>query len=156
MQRVSALAEMEAEFMHRVRTMVYCSAATVDRHGRPRSRVIHPVWDAMTGWFTTELRTAKAKHLAANPHISLAYIADPFKPLYVECRAVFLNDPATRQQVWDLYKTIPEPLGSDLALTWGHVDNPVYSVVRLDPWRIELYDLFTPANRRVWLAEGEA
>jgi general stress protein 26 len=155
MRRVSTFAEIEQEFMQRIKTMVYCSAATIDSHQRPRSRVLHPIWEGATGWVTTDPSTAKAKQLAANPHMSLAFIADPMKPVYVECRAVWQNDPATRQRIWDLYKTTPEPLGSDLAISWGQVENPQYAVLRLDAWRIELYDLPNQHNRKVWMAEGK-
>jgi hypothetical protein len=37
--------------------IVWCSVATVDRAGRPRSRVLHPIWvwseEALTGWVAT-------------------------------------------------------------------------------------------------------
>lgn len=150
MQQVSTFAEIEAEFLQRVRTMVYCSAATVDSHQRPRSRVLHPIWEDGTGWVTTGPKTAKAAQLATNPFISLAFIADPFKPVYVECRAIWQDDPATRQRIWDLYKTFDV----DLAVSWGHVDSPTYAVMRLDPWRIELYDLLEANNRKMWQIEG--
>jgi len=52
---------------------------------------------------TSEGKAAKVKQLAADPFISLAFIADPFKPLYVECRAVWENDLASRQHSWDLF-----------------------------------------------------
>ena len=42
---VTNFAEIEAEFIERVHTMVWCSAATVDRQGRPRSRILHPIWE---------------------------------------------------------------------------------------------------------------
>jgi general stress protein 26 len=87
MQHVDAFAEIEEEFLELVRAMVYCSAATIDLHQRPRSRVLHPIWEDTTGWVTTGPRTAKAAQLAANPFMSLAFIADPPKPVYVECRA---------------------------------------------------------------------
>jgi general stress protein 26 len=150
MQRVSTFAEIEDEFLQRVRTMVYCSAATIDLHQRPRSRVLHPIWEERTGWVTTGPNTAKAAQLAANPFTSLAFIADPFKPVYVECRATWQNDPATRQRIWDLFKTF----GVDLAVSWGHVESSTYAVLRLDPWRIELYDLLDQHNRKVWQAES--
>jgi general stress protein 26 len=152
MQRVTTFAEIEHEFLHRIQTMVYCNLATVDDHRRPHSRVIHPIWEGPIGWLTTGPRTAKARQINANPYVSLAYIANPFQPLYVECLATWQDDPATRQHVWHLYKTIPEPLGSDLKLTWGEVDNPAYAVLRLTPWRIELYDLPNQQNRKVWYA----
>jgi hypothetical protein len=81
--------------------------------------------------------------------ISLAFIADPFKPVYVECRAFWQNDPATRQRIWDLYMTE----GVDLAGSWGHVENPAYAVLRMEPWQIELYDLLDQHNRKIWRAE---
>ena len=151
LRRVSTFAEIEEDFQQRVRTMVYCSAATIDSHQRPRSRVLHTIWEGRTGWVTTEAMATKVKQLAANPFISLAFIADPFKPLYVECRATWQNDSATRQYFWDLSTSA----GSDPAVSWGHVENPVYGVLRLDPWRIELYELLNLHNRRVWYAEGE-
>jgi pyridoxamine 5'-phosphate oxidase-like protein len=78
MQHVSTFAEIEDEFLQRVRTMVYCSAATVDLQQRPRSRVLHPIWEERTGWVTTGPNTAKAAQLASSPFMSLAFIADPF------------------------------------------------------------------------------
>lgn len=146
MQRVRTFAEIEEEFLHRVRTMVYCSAATLDSHQRPRSRVLHPIWEGKTGWVTTGPNSQKAAQLAANPFMSLAFIADPFKPVYVECRAIWQNDSATRERIWNLYRTF----GVDLAVSWGEVENPAYGVLRLDPWRIELYDLLDIHNRWVW------
>src|SRR5215212_10882815 len=105
MQRVSTFAEIEDEFLQRVRAMVYCSAATIDPQQHPRSRVLHPIWEGWTGWVTTGPNTAKAAQLAINPFISLAFIADPFKPVYVECRATWQDDRASRRRIWDLYKT---------------------------------------------------
>ena len=29
------------EMAHRI---MWCSAATIDPHGRPRSRILHPIW----------------------------------------------------------------------------------------------------------------
>jgi general stress protein 26 len=149
MQHVGTFAEIEEEFLQRIRTMIYCSAATIDSQQRPRSRVLHPIWEGQIGWVTTGPTTPKAKQLAANPFISLAFIADPFKPVYVECRARWQNDPATRQRIWDLYQS----QGVDLAISWGQVDNPAYAVLRLEPWRIELYDLLDVHNRKVWHIE---
>jgi general stress protein 26 len=152
MRQVSAFAELQEEFLERVRTMVYCSAATVDADGRPRSRVLHPVWEDQTGWVTTGPKTAKASQLALNPFMSLAFIADPFKPVYVECRATWQNDRDTRHRIWDLFKKFDV----DLAVSWGDVESPTYAVLRLDAWRIELYDLLDQDNRKVWQKDQEA
>ena len=41
-------------FMETAQRIVYCSLATVDRRGRPRSRLVHAVWeragDRIVGW----------------------------------------------------------------------------------------------------------
>lgn len=152
MQQVNDFQQIAREFRERVFAMVWCNGATVDAEGRPRSRVIHPIWDGQAAYLTTDPKTAKVKQLKASPFISLAYIADPFKPVYVECRVIWQNDLPTRQLVWDLFKNIPEPMGGDLKNVWGHVDNPGYTVLRLEPWRIELYDLLNQPNRKLWTA----
>jgi hypothetical protein len=38
------------------------------------SRVLHPIWEGSTGWILTHRGSHKSKHLAANPHTSLAYV----------------------------------------------------------------------------------
>jgi general stress protein 26 len=101
--------EIEAEFYTRVEKMIWCNVATVDAQQRPRSRIMHPVWEGLTGWATSRRYAYKAKHLAANPHVSLAYIADVAKPVYVECVAEWVDDVAEKQRVWNFLKSIPEP-----------------------------------------------
>jgi hypothetical protein len=86
---VADFAEIEQEFIERVHRRVWCSAATVDTRNRPRSRVLHPIWEGSTGWVMTGRHTLKTKHLAYSPFLSLTYldIADTFKSVYAECRA---------------------------------------------------------------------
>ena len=84
---VKDFSEIEEEFIQRVHRMVWCSAATVDRQGRPRSRVLHPIWEGSTGWIGTHRHSHKARHLARNPYVSLAYIADLHRAVYADCRA---------------------------------------------------------------------
>ena len=86
---VRDFSEIEAEFIKRVHTMVWCSAATVDVQGRPRSRILHPIWEGATGWVGTHRN--KARHLARNPYMSLAYITEIMKPVYVDCTAEWVD-----------------------------------------------------------------
>ncbi len=150
MQRTHDFSAIAGAFAQRIRHAVWCNAATVDRQGRPRSRLIHPIWDGVVGYATSAVRTAKLSQIVAVPWMSLAYIAEPFRPTYIECTAVVQNDPETRHRVWDLFAHTPEPLGGDLRSAWGAVDNPDYVVIRLEPWRIELYDLLNQDQRIVW------
>jgi general stress protein 26 len=147
-----SFADIEEDFIKRAHTMVWCNVATVDTQGRPRSRVLHPIWEGQTGWIATGRHTLKAKHLAQNPHVSLAYIADPLRPIYIDCIATWDDDPGAKQRIWDLFKAAPAPLGYDLAPFFGGVDNPDYGLLKLTTRRIELADLFAPENIKVWRA----
>ena len=79
--------DIQDEFLARLQQAVYCNVATVDPKGRPRSRVMHVVWDGPIGWVITWPESHKAKHLANNPYVSLAYVSTPMKPVYADCKA---------------------------------------------------------------------
>lgn len=130
--------EIEPEFSARVRAMVWCSAATVDARGRPRSRILHPIWEGATGWVGTHRSSHKAKHLARSPYLSLAYISQPAQPVYVDCTAQWIDDLAEKQRIWDLFKSTPEPVGYDPASTFISPDHPDFGLLKLTPWRIAL------------------
>ena len=135
---VASFTEIEAEFIERVHRMVWCNVATVDRQGRPRSRILHTVWEGSTGWTATNPNTLKARHIEHQPYVSLAYIADIVKPVYVDCIARWDNTHEARQHVWDLFLNAPPPLGYDPTPIFHAVDHPDYGVLKLTPWRIEL------------------
>src|SRR6266478_5306515 len=111
--RVSAFADIEKDFLARVRQIVWCNVATVDRRGRPRSRILHPIWERRTGWILTGRHTLKTRHLAANPHVSLCYASGDLQQVYVDCRAEWADDPADKTRLWDLFASIPPPIGYD-------------------------------------------
>ncbi|NJN55894.1 MAG: pyridoxamine 5'-phosphate oxidase family protein [Anaerolineae bacterium] len=150
--QTTSFSEIAESFIERVHQMVWCNVATVDRHGRPRSRVLHPIWELVDGgaigWIATGRHTLKTKHLAARPYLSIAYIADPLKPIYAECHAEWADDPATKERIWNWLKETPPPLGYDNGLFWGTVENPAFGVLKLTPWRVELADLF--GDTAVW------
>jgi general stress protein 26 len=142
--------DIEPEFTRRVSTVVWCNVATVDEHMRPRSRVMHPVWERCTGWVTSRRNAYKSKHLAANPHVSLAYVADVAKPVYVDCIAEWEENPDEKIRVWDFLKATPEPYGFDPGTIFQAQDNPNYGLLRLTPWRIELTNMPNPPT--IWRA----
>ena len=47
---VSSFGEIETAFLERIQRMVWCNVATVDRRDRPRSRILHPLWEGNIGW----------------------------------------------------------------------------------------------------------
>jgi hypothetical protein len=145
--------EIAPELMERVTRMVWCNVATIDGQGRPRSRILHPLWEGSTGWITTDPRSLKATHLARNPYVSLAYISDVAKPAYVDCRAARVDEPATKQHVWDLCLNTPPPMGFDPAPIYGSptqpvAGRPVFGVLKLTPYRIVLAQF--PAPPMIW------
>lgn len=149
--KVSSFSDIEAEFIKRAHTAVWCSVATVDTKNRVRSRVLHPIWEGSTGWVATMRHSLKAAHLAHNPYVSLAYLADPIKPLYADCTAEWQDDPADKRRIWEMFLSAPPPLGYDPALFFGSVENPDFGVLKLTPWRIELYDISNRENpKQVW------
>ena len=141
-------ADIEEEFTHRVSTMIWCNVATIDAQQRPRSRIMHPVWEGAIGWVTSRRHAYKSKHLADNPHVSLAYIADVAKPLYIDCTAEWEDRPEEKMRVWEFLKSTPEPYGFDPATLFQTQDNPNYGLLRLTPWRIELPAI--PQETTIW------
>lgn len=154
--KTNTYTDIAEAFIEAAHSQVWCSVASLDTKNRLRSRVLHPIWengtDFPTGWIATGRNTLKAKHLLHNPTLSLCYMVDPLKPLYVDCRGEWVDEMAEKQRLWDLLRTTPPPLGYDPAHFFGTVDNPGFGILKLTPWRIELGDLFGQA--RVWQASS--
>jgi len=145
--------EIRTEFLERVNQAVYCCASTIDRQGRPRSRILHTFWEGNTGWVTTEPNSLKARHLEQNPFMSLGYIHDPAKPVYVDCVAEWIHDRPTKQHVWDLFLNTAPPLGFDPAPIFGSIDEPnpggiQFGLLKFTPYRILLYQI--PGLSTIW------
>jgi len=140
---ITRFEEIQAEFMNRLQQAVYCNVATVDTRGRPRSRVMHVVWDGPTGWVITAPASHKRRHIASHPYVSLAYVSNPMKPVYADCRAEWVNETDEMQRVWELHKSIPPPLGFDPTPHYGTIEHKYFGVLKFTPWRIELAELNT-------------
>jgi hypothetical protein len=131
------------EMAHRI---VWCSVATVDRAGRPRSRVLHPYWiwdgEALVGWVGTAPTPLKRAHLEHRPYVSCNYWAPSHDTCVAECRAELVFDDETRTMVWNLFKGTPEPLGYDPGGIgvpgWDTPTSPAFAVLRLRPWRLRV------------------
>ena len=147
----TSFAEIEQTFLERTGRMVWCNMATLDTRNRLRSRILHPIWEGNVGWIGTRRTSHKALHLAQHPYVSLAYIADVARPVYADCIATWDDDLATRQRIWDLFLRTPPPLGYDPAPIFRDLDG--FGLLRLDPWRIELYDAPGGNLRQIWRAE---
>lgn len=84
--------------------------------------------------------------MAHSPYVSLAYIGDVAKPVYVEGTAEWVDDLAARQRIWDMFVAAPPPLGYDPAPIFGDVDG--FGLLKVTPWRIEVTEF--PLQTLVW------
>jgi hypothetical protein len=156
--KVTDFSEIEEEFIRRVHAMVWCNVATVDRLQRPRSRILHPIWEGGTGWICTHPNSYKNRHLAQNPYVSLAYITDIHKPVYADCSAEWVNDHHQKARVWDLFKNTPPPLGYDPAIDFVSPDHEKFGLLKLTPWRIALVTFPAESHetgQRIWHRRDE-
>jgi hypothetical protein len=130
------------EFIQRTSEIIWCTATTVDAQGRPRSRILHPIWEIVDGlpigWVVTSRTPVKTRHLAANPHMACMYWDPGQNTVSIDCLATWASD-ADRRHVWDVFTTTPPPLGYDLGW-YGEEqwDNPLFNPLQLNPWRIQI------------------
>ena len=142
MTKLSQIAPAFVEMAHRI---VWCTAATVDAKGRPRSRILHPIWrwdgERLEGWVATEATPIKRSHLDASPHISLNYWNPAQDTCVAECRASWAFDDETRTMVWELFRNGPEPVGYDPAMIpiWDGPTSDRFAALRVDPWRLRVF-----------------
>lgn len=148
---VSSFAEIEEEFLARIVRHPWCNVATVDGRGRPRSRILHPVWEGATGWIGTRPYSHKARHLARLPYVSVAYVADVARPVYVDCAVRWIAEAAEKRRVWAVMTAAPPPMGYDPAPVFGSADSAEFGLLQLTPWRVEVATL--PLETRVWHAD---
>lgn len=150
---VDSFADIAGEFHERVSQIVWCTVATVDRAGRPRTRVLHPVWDGATGYIMTGRASHKALHLARHPYVSLGYWDLEKGIVYADCRAEWQDSLEDRLRAWRLFETTPEPYGYNPKMFFAAPDDPGFGVLKLTPWRVEVTSLADLAQRRpsrVW------
>ena len=127
------------------RKAVWSALATVWK-GEPRVRLVHPTWEGDVLWFATDPRSPKAIQLRDNPAVDLQYqTGEPeFIHILVRGTAEFVDDPATREHVWNV-------LDYDLSEFWKQgPSDPTYTPVRIRPSRVELSRMFGMQNKRVW------
>jgi hypothetical protein len=106
---------------------------------------LHPLWtwdgDELVGWVGTANAGVKARHLAANPMVSVSYWALNHDTCVADCRATFHSDAATREWLWDALQHAPAPLGFDPALIrgWETPASEAFQALRLDPVRLRVF-----------------
>lgn len=139
------LTKVAPAFVEMAHQIVWCSAATVDAHNRPRSRVLHPIWQwdgsTLVGWVGTNPTPTKRAHLKASPHISLNYWTPSHDTCVAECQVTWRFDDETRTKIWNLFLNTPEPVGYNPTIIPGWTSPTVetFAVLCLEPWRLRVF-----------------
>ena len=124
--------------------IVWATMTTVGTDGRPRGRVVHPVWQwteeaaGPIGYLTTRPTPVKQRHLAAHPVASFAYWSPKHDALFVDVDVAWL-DRAGARRVWDLVASLPPPVGFDPAPIFPDgPDGPGYAALALTVRRVQV------------------
>jgi hypothetical protein len=141
---MNTLESVAPDFVEMAHRIVWCSAATVDRLARPRSRVLHPIWEwdgsSLVGWIATSPTALKKAHLDAHPFMSLNYWSPNQDNCTAECRAQLDFNLAARRRIWTLFEQAAAPVGYDPSIipAWTSADADSFAIIRLDPWRLRV------------------
>jgi hypothetical protein len=140
------LATIAPDFVDMAHRIVWASVATVDGSGRPRSRILHPIWlwdgVELVGWIATGPSPVKSRHLERTPFVSVNYWSPNHDTCAAECATEWFFDDDTRTRVWDLFKNAPAPVGYDPAIIPPWSDGPLspaFAALRLAPYRLRVF-----------------
>lgn len=144
MHALNELNEVAPAFVEMAHGIVWCSAATVDPRNRPRTRILHPIWDwdgeQLSGWIATGPTPVKRTNLEHSPYMSLTYWADNHDTCTAEVRTEWAFDEQSRTELWNRFKSTPMPLGYDPAIIpgWDEPMSPGFAALQLTPWRLRV------------------
>ena len=143
---MASFAELEEDFLRIVRDTVFCTVTTVGQDGKPRNRMLHPVFlvrdGRPLGWALTGRTPLKTRHIAANPHVACSYWNPSHDTVFVDCVASWVEGDEEKAEVWDVFLETPQPLGWGPEGMVGYGEerwrNPVFTPLRLEPWRVQV------------------
>lgn len=90
------LADLVDDLAEIVNRIIWSTVSTTDRHGRPRTRVMHPVWNIkpteVTGLVGSRPTPVKKAHLARSPWLTCAYWSPDHDAAFLDCHAEWTTD----------------------------------------------------------------
>jgi len=141
MATLDIIAPAFVEMAHRI---VWCVAATTDPRGRPRTRVLHPIWEwdgaELTGWIATSPLSPKAHDLTAMPRVSLTYWHPSQDTCTADCSAEWQTSDEARAEGWRRFAEGPEPVGYDPSgiPPWTDPTALAFGILRVVPDRLRV------------------
>lgn len=128
------------------RKAVWCALASVDAHGAPRVRMVHPTWEGEVLWVATGPGSPKFKQMSKDPRVDVQFQVSPPDFTHILCRgnAQIITDAAEKERVWSVFDY-------DLAQFWpGGPTDPNYALIGIRPVRVELSKMFGTLDKQVW------
>ncbi len=142
---MTSLEQIAPVFIEMAHSIVWACAATVDANSRPRSRILHPIWEwdgtDLFGWIATVPSPVKKAHLAVHPQMSLSYWTTNHDTCSAECLTEWYLDDETRTAVWDKFANGPDPVGYDPHIIPLWAEGPTsdeFAALRLTPYRLRV------------------
>jgi hypothetical protein len=103
---VDSFEEVRTPFETCIGGIVHATRTTVDRRGRPRARVLIPVWEVVddrpVGWLATHRTPVEAAHLAGNPHATFSCWTPRQDLVAIDTVARWVDDEVTRRHLWEV------------------------------------------------------
>jgi hypothetical protein len=126
------LVEDLAEIANRI---VWSTVTTTDRHGRPRSRIMHPVWEftpqRVTGLIGSRPTPVKTAHIARSPWLTCGYWSPEHDAAFIDCHVAWAGD---KEQAWERLAA-----GYDPTTLWPEgPGSPDFGALVLTPHRIQI------------------
>jgi hypothetical protein len=142
---MTSLDQIAPAFVEMAHSIVWASVATVDAGCRPRSRVLHPIWEwdgtRLTGWIAVGPTPIKQAHIAAHPEISINYWAPSHDTCAADCTVEWVLDDDDRTELWERFENGPAPVGYDPAIIepWrGGPTSEAFAGWKLTPTRLRV------------------
>ncbi len=133
------LQDVAPAFRDMAHRIVWATVATVATDGRPRTRVLHPLWewdgDRLVGWILTSPRSPKRADLDNESRVSLTYWVPEQDTCTAEAEVTWVLDDDGRRAAWDRFASAPEPVGYDPSIVapWTSPDVDAFGALRLEP-----------------------
>jgi hypothetical protein len=141
---MAALERVAPAFVEMAHRIVWCTVGTTDPRGRPRTRVLHPIWEwdgeRLDGWIATSPLSPKAHDLASMPRVSLTYWNPEQDTCTAECAAQWQTSDEARTEGWRKFAEGPAPVGYDPSIipAWDEPSSVAFGILHLVPDRLRV------------------
>jgi hypothetical protein len=128
------LTAVVADLAEIVGRIVWSTLTTTDRLGRPRSRIVHPVWSitpkSVTGVVGSRPTPVKRAHIARSPWVTCGYWSPDHDAAFIDCQAEWASD---KTAAWEALSADYDP-----TTLWSGPDSPDFGALLLTPYRIQI------------------